>query len=641
MRWTVAVMAGLLVPASAHASGWTQTPPIPGTSAQHAAVSAAGVGRLYLDGFYSPDGGHRWLAPVTGVSGTLGIIVPAPSRPLVAYATSDEATAGLWRTTDGGRSWQARGSAPGEILLVDPTNPDRLYAEHQIGSPNDVATISRSDDGGATWTPISGNASVGLAQALPVAQRDGTSALVYVEDAADGSVVLQRSLDGGTTWTAQPTPMSHAGSLFAGGRPGLLYEGLWRGTGLWRSTDAGATWHKLAQPPASLAEDLSEHGFNQFLVDPHAPGHLVVATEQDVWTTSGDARGWHQIATPPLPAASTSLGFDRQGALYLLNGSGAHTLGSAGWRWQGQHGLCCADVEGASQIAVDPGSGAITVTGTAGLERYQHGVWRHVSTAQPRFIAAPAAGVVLANFHGKLSRSLDGGRSFHHVADADTVGMQSLVGSRVVIAGMLLSDDAGRTWHPIGSLPKDTTLIGVMLRTGEPVLIAGNRPTAYVDDLTQYDQLVYESADLGRHWRVSARTGDPGVQVIAGTARGYFGWAQLAAGQPELLVASRGASGFTPLAATAGFYPANLTGYYDQPLTDARHPGLLVDAFEDTVHATTDFGASWHNQTLPQITPACSSGTPGLTPDDRLIASLRGYGNDRCSGIVISPRLVG
>ena len=117
----------------------------------------------------STDGGKTWRKITTGIPtgqlGRIGLAV-SPVNPDIVYATIEAETSGggrgggapageggaagggIFRSTDGGLSWERRSSYTAQpmyyaTLVADPFNAQRVYSM-------DVTT-QVSDDGGSTW----------------------------------------------------------------------------------------------------------------------------------------------------------------------------------------------------------------------------------------------------------------------------------------------------------------------------------------------------------------------------------------------------------------------------------------------------------------------------------------------------------
>ncbi|OZC02910.1 WD40/YVTN/BNR-like repeat-containing protein [Rubricoccus marinus] len=123
--------------------------------------------------YKSTDGGATWAHVGLANSHHIGRIVLHPSDPNTAWVASigplysNGGERGVYVTRDGGASW-ALTLAPeaeetGAIdLVMDPANPDRLYAatwtrsrrawDFREAGPG--SAIHRSDDGGMTWTRV-------------------------------------------------------------------------------------------------------------------------------------------------------------------------------------------------------------------------------------------------------------------------------------------------------------------------------------------------------------------------------------------------------------------------------------------------------------------------------------------------------
>jgi photosystem II stability/assembly factor-like uncharacterized protein len=117
----------------------------------------------------------------------------APSNPNVVYALIESTQSGLFRSDDGGKTWQPRDRSQWMVwrpfyfanLIVDPKNENRLYK-------TDLALI-RSDDGGKSFSAIS-SAAHGDFHDVWI-DPDDTNHIVAGDDGG-----VWYSYDGGSTW---------------------------------------------------------------------------------------------------------------------------------------------------------------------------------------------------------------------------------------------------------------------------------------------------------------------------------------------------------------------------------------------------------------------------------------------------------
>src|SRR4029078_3722088 len=132
----------------------------------------------------------------------------------VGHASPPNARRGVFKTTDGGKTWRKvlyRDDKTGAIdITVDRTNPNVLYAalweayrvEYQMSSGGPGSGLFKSTDGGETWTEITRNAGMptGLVGRIGVATSAANSkrADAPVENENGG---LFSSDDAGATWT--------------------------------------------------------------------------------------------------------------------------------------------------------------------------------------------------------------------------------------------------------------------------------------------------------------------------------------------------------------------------------------------------------------------------------------------------------
>ncbi len=188
------------------------------------------------DGMYkSTDGGKTWVHAGLKECNTISRIIVHPTNPDVAYVAAlghvyvkrDLATGkvtanpnrGIYKTTDGGKSWTRilhKDAVTGGIdVEFDPSNPDTVYAglweawrtPYTMHSGGPHCGIYKSTDAGKTWTLILGHNKDGKngwpkelvgKVGFSVSPVDPKRIYAIVE-ALDGGIF--RSDDAGATWT--------------------------------------------------------------------------------------------------------------------------------------------------------------------------------------------------------------------------------------------------------------------------------------------------------------------------------------------------------------------------------------------------------------------------------------------------------
>jgi hypothetical protein len=160
---------------------------------------------------------------------------------------------GLWRSGDGGRSWEPVGSgiAHAEITAVAVSPTEHTGGIGVVYAGTEPSAVFRSDDGGQTWRDLSGLRALPSAPDWSFPPRPDTHHVRWIEpDAvAAGRVfvaieagALVRTLDGGRTWVDRvPTgPYDTHTAATHRGAAGRLYSAA--GDGYFESADAAATW---------------------------------------------------------------------------------------------------------------------------------------------------------------------------------------------------------------------------------------------------------------------------------------------------------------------------------------------------------------------------------------------------------------
>lgn len=247
------------------------------------------------DGIYrSSDGGRSWTHVGFRSADAISKIRVDPTNPDIVYAavfgrySAPSAERGVYRSTDGGRSWRRvlfRDDRTAAIdLAIDRTNPKVLYAalweasrtEWNMSSGGPGSGLFRSTDGGESWTEITRAPGLptGVDGRIGVAVSAANPRRVYalVENDRGG---LFRSDDAGSTWTLVNDSRAirqrafYYTHVFADPADAdIVYL---QNTSMFRSTDGGKT---------TTAIDNGTHGdFHDLWIDPDAPAHLVVGND--------------------------------------------------------------------------------------------------------------------------------------------------------------------------------------------------------------------------------------------------------------------------------------------------------------------------------------------------------------------------
>ncbi len=260
----------------------------------------------YGDGVYrSPDGGKTWENVGLKASEHVGRILVHPKDGKTVYVAAqgplwaDGGDRGLYKSTDGGKTWKAVLSISGRTgvsdVWMDPRNPEVLFAaayqrrRHVFtlinGGPE--SGIHKSTDGGATWTKLTNGLPKGdvgrIALAIPPAAPDTVYALVEARGKDGG---FYRSLDGGMSWEKRgdysTTSAQYYQELFPDPKDaGRVYS---MDTYMQVTDDGGKTWRK--------AGEKSKHVDNHALwIDPENPDHLLNGNDGGLYET------WDRCAT--------------------------------------------------------------------------------------------------------------------------------------------------------------------------------------------------------------------------------------------------------------------------------------------------------------------------------------------------------
>lgn len=288
--------------------------------------------------YKSVDAGKTWQHMGLETAHTVPRIIIHPTNPDIVYVCdsghewTDNPERGLYKTTDGGKSWKRIlyvDEETGPIdLVMDPQDPKTLYAatwqrvRNRWNDPRNSADhsgsgIHKSTDGGNTWKEIN--------DGLPAAHHRGRIGIDVCHNSPNVVYAFVDNYD-----VAENQPEDPGNDSY--GRPkGKVIKG----AEVYRSNDAGMTWSKTSESNRYMQGLSSTYGwvFGQLRVDPNDPETvyimgLALNVSNDGGKTFRRLRGMH--------GDHHALWINPADSKYLINGNdgGINISYDSGENWR-------------------------------------------------------------------------------------------------------------------------------------------------------------------------------------------------------------------------------------------------------------------------------------------------------------------
>jgi len=263
--------------------------------------------------YKSTDGGDTWSFSGLSHIGQVGDLKIHPTNPDVAYlaalghAFGPNPERGVYRTRDGGETWEqvlfVSDSTGFVDLAMNPSNPREIYASAWRGERKPWVVISgaheagiwKTTDGGDSWEKLGGGLPTGLFGKSSVAVSPANPRRVWaLVEAPEPDGGVYRSDDRGASWTRvnadrklrqrayyymhlEPDPQDE-NTIYA------------MNTGLYRSIDGGRTFDPISVPHGDV---------HDLWVDPNDPTRMVVANDGGGQVSVNYGRTWSDYYNQP------------------------------------------------------------------------------------------------------------------------------------------------------------------------------------------------------------------------------------------------------------------------------------------------------------------------------------------------------
>lgn len=429
-----------------------------------------------FDSLYKTTNGEDWL-PI--LSGNWDCIVIDPLNPDILYAGGDKK--GVYKSTDAGQTWSAINNGLTDLhlytLTINPFTPSTLY----VGT----ATLGffKTTDAGATWSPM--NSGLPSLMGGPIAIDPFNPQLLYASSLGYG---VYKSTDGGTTWASANKGMEwrfvRCISIYPSA-PEIIYAGTLLAGSILKTTDGASSWN-------SACAGLTSMSIMSVVIPPTEPSTMYVAAwEEGVFKTTDGGATWTEANRGLYDPRIFSLAVDPSNPDIVYAGTYAAGVyktvdGGANWKPM-KKGLGSPYI---TSVVVDPAKPSTVYAGT-----WDYG----------------------------LRKSTNGGKTWKKTGKSPGSIWTFLLdptNSKIIYAsawgyGVCKSTDGGRTWNRVnqGMTPYDISIRGLAISPTDPNTLYAAREC----EAREPCYAAYKTTDGGANWQAMTDFG-PGRDVAYSVA---------------------------------------------------------------------------------------------------------------------------
>jgi photosystem II stability/assembly factor-like uncharacterized protein len=269
--------------------------------------------------YKTTDGGENWILMGLPNSEHISKVVISPKDPNTVFVAvpgklwSNSPDRGLYKTTDGGKTWEkilfANDSTGCADFALNPKNPDIMYATlwqfrrkpYAFSSGGPACAVMKSSDGGKTWRKIQkgitadtiGRAAIAISPSAP-------ENMVAIIESKKTSLYI--SSDAGETWKEQSAddnvcarPFYFSTVVIDPQDGKRVYRPAF---GFSYSEDGGFSWVRAQNSSGWLHSDM-----HALWIDPKDNSHLYVGTDGGVYMSVDKGNNWIFLNDLPVSQA--------------------------------------------------------------------------------------------------------------------------------------------------------------------------------------------------------------------------------------------------------------------------------------------------------------------------------------------------
>lgn len=280
--------------------------------------------------FKSEDGGRTWKNMGLRDSHHIGRIAIHPTNPDVVYVAAlghlwgPNKERGLFRTTDGGKTWvntKFIDENTGFVdVAIDPENPSTLYAAayqrqrtaYGFNGGGPGSGLYKTTDGGETWTKLTNGLPDGPTGriGIDIYRRDPSIVYAIIENRNGG---VFRSEDKGLTWkkmsSTNPRPMYYSKIRIDPNNDQRIWV---LGAAMYYSEDGGKTFN------TDYVQGI--HGDHHAMwINPADSDHIILGSDGGIHISYDRGKSWDFINTIPL-GQFYEVTFDMRKPYYIYGG---------------------------------------------------------------------------------------------------------------------------------------------------------------------------------------------------------------------------------------------------------------------------------------------------------------------------------